>query len=192
MRRAAFLDRDGVINQKAPEGDYVLRWEDMRILPGVASAIALLNQAGFCVIVVTNQRCIAKRLITTEELEALHRRMSEVLARDGATIDAIYYCPHEEIPPCRCRKPQPGMLLDAARDYDIDLSASWMIGDSDADIRAGRTAGCKTIRLGHGSAGSEPLVTAPCLLEAIRRILQLEQRVADTMPRSHPFAKVED
>jgi D-glycero-D-manno-heptose 1,7-bisphosphate phosphatase len=83
------------------------------------------------------------------------------------------------------------MLLDAARDHDIDLRASWMIGDSDADIRAGRTAGCKTIRLGPGSAGSEPLVTASCLLEAIRRILQLEQRVAQTIPQSYPSAKVE-
>src|SRR5215831_6533466 len=109
MRKAAFLDRDGVINRKAREGEYVTRWEEMEILPEVGKAIALLNQAGFLVIVVTNQRCVAKGLITTGELEVLHRRMLEALANDGARIDAIYYCPHEAQPPCRCRKPKPGM-----------------------------------------------------------------------------------
>ncbi len=173
MIRAAFLDRDGVINRNAREGEYVTRWEEMHILPGVSEAIALLNKAGFRVIVVSNQRCVAKGLITTADLEALHRRLCEVLASAGAIIDAIYYCPHEMAPPCRCRKPQPGMLLEAARTHDIDLTASWMIGDSDIDVEAGRQAGCKTARLlgseerPHGNAD----LVARSLREVIDQIL---------------------
>lgn len=181
MDRAAFLDRDGVINRKAREGEYVTRWEEMQILPGAAEAIALLNQARFGVIVVSNQRCVAKGLITTADLETLHQRMRHVLASAGATIDAIYYCPHETQPPCRCRKPQPGMLLDAARDHDIDLRASWMIGDSKADLEAGRSAGCKTALLAGSDEGTklEADLVAASLLDAVQQILQREEVVAD-------------
>ena len=135
MKKAAFLDRDGVINRKAPEGEYVTRWEDMEFLPGTREAIRLLNDAGFLVVVVSNQRCVAKGLITTEELESMHVRMCREFQAAGATIDAVYYCPHDYQPPCGCRKPQPGMLLDAARAHDVQLAASWMIGDSDHDVR---------------------------------------------------------
>src|SRR5437764_1430871 len=110
-RKAAFLDRDGVINQKAPEGAYITRWEDVKFLPGVDEAIAQLNRAKWLVIIISNQRCVARGLISISELEALHRRMSDWLVARGATIDAIYYCPHEKTdPPCDCRKPAPGML----------------------------------------------------------------------------------
>jgi D-glycero-D-manno-heptose 1,7-bisphosphate phosphatase len=180
MNRAAFLDRDGIINRKAREGEYVTRWEEMEILPGVAEAITLLNQAGFRVIVVTNQRCVAKRLITITDLEVLHQRLCGVLAIAGATIDAIYYCPHENEPPCRCRKPQPGMLLDAALDHDIDLHASWMIGDSKADVQAGGSAGCKTTFVGsHESAMLGVDIVAASLLDATQQILQRKEVVAD-------------
>jgi len=184
--RAVFLDRDGVINQRPPEGLYVTRWEDFRILPGVAEGIALLNRAGFSVIVVTNQRCIAKGLMTAAELEEMHEQMTDSLARVGATIDATYYCPHETQPSCDCRKPAPGMLLSAARSRGIELPTSWMIGDSDIDIEAGKNAGCKTARLlrtdevGHGTGRPfAALVTsdvvAPSLLDAIREILRREK-----------------
>jgi len=192
MKRAAFLDRDGVINRKAREGEYVTRWEEMQILPGVSGAIALLNRAGFRVIVVSNQRCVAKGLITTADLEALHRRLCEALARDGATIDAIYYCPHETQPPCRCRKPQPGMLLDAARDHDIDLGASWMIGDSKADVEAGKSAGCNTALLTGGERGAREGAgtVAASLLEAVQHILQLEEVVADRDPHAKTRVRI--
>ena len=184
MNRAAFLDRDGVINRKARGDEYVTRWEEVQILPGVAEAIALLNQAGIRVIVASNQRCVAKGLITIFDLEILHRRMCEAVASDGAKIDAIYYCPHDTQPPCRCRKPQPGMLLDAARDHDIDLSASWMIGDSDVDVEAGRIAGCKTALLAAGddSVKTNADIVARSLLEAIRQILGREQDITDRKP----------
>jgi D-glycero-D-manno-heptose 1,7-bisphosphate phosphatase len=192
MRKAAFLDRDGVINRKAREGEYVTRWEEMQILPGVSDAIGLLNRAGFRVIVVSNQRCVAKGVITTADLEALHRRLCEVLAGAGATIDAIYYCPHETQPPCHCRKPQPGMLLDAARDHDIDLGASWMIGDSQADVEAGKSAGCNTALLAEGESGAkqEPSTVAPSLLDAVQHILQLEKVVTDCDPYAKPRVRI--
>ena len=146
MNKAAFLDRDGVINRKPPEGQYVTTLEDFQFLPEVAEAIVSLNRAGFKVIVVSNQRCVAKGLITTYDLDLMHQWMCRKLAVSGAVIDYIYYCPHEKQPPCSCRKPAAGMLLTAARDHEIDLAASWMIGDSDSDVEAGRSAGCKTAR----------------------------------------------
>jgi D-glycero-D-manno-heptose 1,7-bisphosphate phosphatase len=174
MIRAVFLDRDGVINRKAPEGEYVTRWEEMQIIPNVSEAIALLNEAGFRVIVVSNQRCVAKGLITTADLDALHRRLCEVLASAGAKIDAIYYCPHEMEPSCRCRKPRPGMLFDAARAHGIDLAASWIIGDSDIDVEAGRKAGCRTGRLlnSEEKENGNADATAHSLREVVDHILR--------------------
>jgi len=176
MNKAAFLDRDGVINVKAPEGQYVTRWEEVRFLPGVAAAIGLFNKAGFRVIVISNQRCVAKGLVTSAEVEALHRKISKELADRGAVIDAVYFCPHDTDPPCDCRKPAPGMLLQAARDHQIDLGASWMIGDSDADVAAGKNAGCKTVLVGPRaiSSTSAPDLLAQSLLDATEKILVLE------------------
>lgn len=191
-RAAAFLDRDGVINRKAPEGQYVTRWEDFHLLPGVVEGIAELNHAGLPVIVVTNQRCVAKGLLTEAALEELHRRMSEQLAKAGVRIDAIYYCPHEVESRCRCRKPAPGMLLDAADAHGIDLGASWMIGDSQIDIEAGRNAGCRTALLvanpqtdetpKSGPTTGDADVVAPSLLEAARQILESQKIVKRKLP----------
>jgi D-glycero-D-manno-heptose 1,7-bisphosphate phosphatase len=177
-----FLDRDGVINRKPPEGQYVTRWEDFHVLPGVVESIALLNRAGFSVIVVTNQRCIAKGLMTVANLEKMHEKMIDLLARAGAMIDGIYYCPHEMQQSCSCRKPAPGMLRDAASSRSIDLPASWMIGDSDIDVQAGKNAGCKTARLlatnetiaesGRlGTARNRADIVALSLVDAVRQIL---------------------
>jgi len=174
MRRAVFLDRDGVINRKAPSQDaYVTRWEEMDVLPGVSEAVARLNQAGFCVYVVTNQRSVAKGLITTSELEFLHQRLCARLEQEGARVDGVYYCPHELEPPCDCRKPEPGMLLQAAREHDIDLHASWMIGDSEKDVEAGKRAGCRTVHLVSSGKSEEDAadIVAPSLLAAVQRIL---------------------
>jgi D-glycero-D-manno-heptose 1,7-bisphosphate phosphatase len=182
VTRAVFLDRDGVINQEAPDGQYVTRWEDFHLLPGVIEGIAQLNRAGLRAIVVTNQRCVAKGLLTEAELEKLHRQMCEHLARAGAKIDAIYYCPHELEPACDCRKPAPGMLLEAARSHGLDLAASWMIGDSDSDIQAGKNAGCRTARLrrkkqtgndAEDSPKGDADIMAASFLDAIQQILQL-------------------
>jgi len=175
--KAAFLDRDGVINRKAPEGKYVTRWEEMIFLPGVALAILTLRRAGFRIIVISNQRCVAKGLLTADDLDVLHRRMCETLAAEGAIIDAAYYCPHETHTQCTCRKPAPGLLLEAAANHQIDLKASWMIGDSGSDIEAGRGAGCKTALLqdGEGTPGVPADLVATSLLEAARQILKLQE-----------------
>jgi D-glycero-D-manno-heptose 1,7-bisphosphate phosphatase len=194
MIRAVFLDRDGVINRKPLEGEYVTCWEDFHILPGVVEGIALLKQAGFCVLVVTNQRCIAKGLMSVADLENIHQRMSDLLKRAGAAVDGVYYCPHEQEPPCNCRKPAPGMLLEAASSRGIDLSASWMIGDSDIDVEAGINAGCKTARLltssqavdepgrSRGAAPRADIVAAS-LLDVIGEILRAEETAAGSSMR---------
>lgn len=176
MKKAAFLDRDGVINRKAPEGQYVTRWEEMEFLPGVREAVGLLNHARFFVVVVSNQRCVAKGLITIDDMDSLHARMCHYFTAAGARLDAVYYCPHENEPPCGCRKPQPGLLLDAARTHNINLATSWMIGDSERDVGAGRNAGCKTVRLtGNAqSARGGADVFASSLLDAVHKILQRE------------------
>jgi D-glycero-D-manno-heptose 1,7-bisphosphate phosphatase len=175
MKRAVFLDRDGVINRAAPEGQYVTRWEELQFLPGVAQAITLLNGAGFRVIVVTNQRCVARGLLTVAALKLIHQRMCSELAAGGAVIDDVFFCPHEKQPPCSCRKPAPGMLLAAALKHQIDLTTSWMIGDSDIDIEAGRNAGCRTARIlkKNEVAGCIADLSVHSLLEAIPQILPL-------------------
>jgi histidinol-phosphate phosphatase family protein len=177
MNKAAFLDRDGVINRKMPEGQYVTRLDEVHFLPGVASAITRLNKAGFLVVVVSNQRCVARGLVTADEVDAIHHTMRLELKAAGATIDAVYYCPHEKTPPCNCRKPAPGMLLSAAREHHIDLVASWMIGDSRTDVAAGKSAGCKTALLAESTPTTDcaPDVVAQSLLEATEKILQFEE-----------------
>jgi D-glycero-D-manno-heptose 1,7-bisphosphate phosphatase len=191
LSRAVFLDRDGVINQRPVEGEYITRWEDFHILPGVAEGIALLNHAGFFVVVVTNQRCVAKGLLTEADLQQMHERMIDVLARAGAKIDETYYCPHEIVPPCDCRKPAPGMLLSAARSRGINLRTSWMIGDSDNDVKAGHNAGCKAARViaidatsserAHISGATTSAdIAASSLLDAVRQILKREGVAIDS------------
>jgi len=174
MPKAAFLDRDGVINRKAPDGRYITRWEDFEFLPGVAEAIALLERGGFSVIVVSNQRCVAKGLLTIAELELIHQRMRKQLAAADAHLTAVYYCPHDNGPSCSCRKPAPRMLFQAAPEHGIDL-ASWMVGDSDIDMEAGKAAGCRTVRVLTNGTLSEIAgdLTAHSLFEAAQQLIQL-------------------
>jgi D-glycero-D-manno-heptose 1,7-bisphosphate phosphatase len=150
-RCALFLDRDGVLIEEAP---YISSPEQVRLLPGVGEAVARVNRAGVPVIVVTNQSGIARGLFTEADLHAIHRRLDELLARWGAHIDRYYYCPHhpEMGPPeyrraCTCRKPAPGMLLQAAQDFGLDLTKSFLVGDRLTDAQAGMAAGCRTILL---------------------------------------------
>jgi len=148
--KAVFLDRDGVVNRKAPEGEYIRRWQEIQFLPGAAKAVASLNHAGYKVFVVTNQRGIATRKVKTDDLLEIHRRIQCEFAQHGGVITQIYYCPHDLPANCCCRKPQPGMLQQAAREYNVDLNASWMVGDSITDVKAGENAGCRTIFLASG------------------------------------------
>jgi histidinol-phosphate phosphatase family protein len=132
MRRCLFLDRDGVINEAPPAGEYVRSWDEFRLLPEAVSWIRLFKAAGYLAIVVTNQRGIARGLYTHADLQALHERMRAELAAQGAVLDDVFYCPHEE-GACDCRKPRPGLVLEAQRKWDIDLGSSLLIGDGERD-----------------------------------------------------------
>lgn len=142
-----FLDRDGVIN--VPTGiphTYVLTWEEFIFLPDVAKSIRRLNDAGFRVVVVTNQRAVARGLITSASLAAIHERMLEELALEGAIIDKVYVCEHEG--GCSCRKPLPGLLMQADVDHPVDKRRSVMVGDSETDVEAAHAFGVEAILLG--------------------------------------------
>lgn len=143
-----FLDRDGTINRKAAEGDYVKAWEEFEFLPGAIEALALLRAQGMRLIVVTNQRGIARGLMAEEDLRDIHTRMRAELARHDADVDAVYYCPHEA-GECECRKPGTGMFEQArASDPAIDFADSAMVGDSDSDMGAARAIGALAVRIG--------------------------------------------
>jgi D-glycero-D-manno-heptose 1,7-bisphosphate phosphatase len=143
--RNVFLDRDGVINRKAPEGDYVAHWAEFDILPGVAQAIAALNRSGRRVFLVTNQRGVALGLYSKQDVERLHAQLAEHLAGHGAHLDGYYYCPHDKNV-CACRKPLPGLFEQAFNAFpEARAEPSVMIGDSLSDIEAGRAMGMATI-----------------------------------------------
>lgn len=144
--RVVFIDRDGVINRKAAPQCYIRQWSEFVFLPRAAEAVSLLNQNGYRVLIVSNQRGLATGMLTWAELDSLHKRMRAALAAAGAHIDGIYICPHD-IDQCDCRKPLPGLLYQAERDFAIDKSRSWMVGDTDSDMAAGRAYGVRTILL---------------------------------------------
>lgn len=143
-RPAVILDRDGVVNVKQPKGHYVTKWDEFIWIPGSIEAIRLLKEKGYRVIIVTNQAGIARGMMTQCDLEDIHRAMQKELALQGASIDAIYVCPHGWNEGCECRKPNPGMLFNAQRDYHLDLSKTFFIGDDVRDLEAGERAGCIT------------------------------------------------
>ncbi|WP_075602321.1 D-glycero-alpha-D-manno-heptose-1,7-bisphosphate 7-phosphatase [Saccharicrinis aurantiacus] len=143
MKKAVFIDRDGVVN--SDEGHYyIYKIEDFVLNPDLPSALALLKEAGFMLVLITNQGGVAKGIYTVDDVNAIHQKMQGILQAYNANFDAIYCCPHHnEVSNCECRKPKPGMLLQAAEEYDIDLSESFLIGDSLRDIQAGEAAGVK-------------------------------------------------
>lgn len=182
IKRAVFLDRDGVVNE---EISFLHRADDLRLIPRSDEAIALLNKENVDVILVTNQPAIAKGLCTEVDLAVIHDRLSQMLAEKGAHIDAIYYCPHhprkgfgEYRKICDCRKPSPGMLLKAQKERDIDMGSSFMVGDKISDIKAGRLAGCTTVgvRTGYGCNDgfndAVPDILADDLYNAVEMILR--------------------
>jgi D-glycero-D-manno-heptose 1,7-bisphosphate phosphatase len=170
---AVLLDRDGTINVKAPEGDYITRPEQVELLPGAAEAIAALNRAGVPVVVVTNQRGIALGRMTEADLDAVHGRLRELLESRGARLGPIFHCPHDE-GVCACRKPGTLLLEQARDDLGLEtLEQSVMIGDSDSDVIAGRAAGARAFLIGGNGDRSAPrgVAAAPSLLDAVRRVL---------------------
>lgn len=141
-----FFDRDGIINQ-SPGPGYVERIEDFYLLPAFPRALQVVRRKGYRAVVITNQRGIALGILQPETLEAIHRHMHALLSEQKLVLDGVYICPHDR-GECTCRKPMPGLLLRAAEELNLDLAHSWMIGDHETDITAGRAAGCRTIRVG--------------------------------------------
>ncbi len=183
-QKAVFLDRDGTINKYI---GFLRDIDDFELIDGVASAIKAINVSGYLAIVVTNQPVIARGEVSFEELQEIHNKMETLLGEQGAYVDAIYYCPHHphkgyegERPElkieCDCRKPKPGMLLQAAKDFNIDLEHSWMIGDGENDITAGKNAGCHTalITVDENDRGQEVSVTS--LYEFVERYICQEEK----------------
>lgn len=181
IRRAVFLDRDGVLNVEG--GDYITRPEMLHLLPGVAEAVARLNEAGWLVVVVTNQSAVGRGYMDLAMLEAVHNHLREAIAAGGGRIDALYSCPHSPEEGCSCRKPAPGLLLRAASEHDIALSRSYIVGDSSRDIAAGHAVGCVTVLVlsGHTRAyvpcafpAPQPQCVCADLPSAVNWILSVE------------------
>ena len=160
-QKCVFLDRDGTLNKYV---GFLRDIDQLELLPGAAEAVRRINASGYLAIVVTNQPVIARGEVTVPQLREIHNKLETLLGREGAYLDAIYYCPHHphkgyegEVPElkfdCDCRKPKPGMLLKAAEDFHIDLSASYMVGDGDNDVQCGLNAGCTPVKIGQAAEG---------------------------------------
>ncbi|WP_306215183.1 D-glycero-alpha-D-manno-heptose-1,7-bisphosphate 7-phosphatase [Actinoplanes sp. RD1] len=174
---AVLLDRDGTLNVKAPEGEYITTPARFTLLPGVAAAVRQLRTAGIPVFVVTNQRGVARGVMTERDLDAVHARMLDVLGAAGVKLEGVYACVHE-IGACDCRKPLPGLLHRVALEHPgVDLRRSVMVGDSGSDVAAGTAAGCTTVRL---APAPDPAATAtvPSLAAAVTWLLRRPRRPA--------------
>lgn len=176
--KAVFIDRDGTINV---EKEYLHRPEDFEFIPGAEEALKILAVSGFLIVVVTNQSGVARGFYSEGDVRLLHEHMDELLEMAGARVDAYYFCPHHPEngsgkyrADCNCRKPKPGMLLQAAADLGIDLSASWMIGDKAADLEAGVAAGCSTamVLTGYGSEESKKVPSEGMIFKDLQAFAQ--------------------
>lgn len=142
-KRCVFFDRDGIVN-RSPGPGYVERLEDFHLQEGFVQAAKVALAHGYAVAVATNQRCVARGMVSMQTITTIHDHLSAALADQGIPLLGVYCCPHER-DTCTCRKPRPGLLLAAAEEHGLDLEASWMIGDNETDIEAGRRGGCRTI-----------------------------------------------
>ncbi len=174
--RTVFLDRDGTINESPPQGDYLASADSVRLIPGAAEAIQMLNRHPAMVVVVTNQRGIALGRMTEADLTEVHSRITSELALAGARLDGILHCPHHA-GECDCRKPGTGMFERAAVEIDgVEIPGGAMVGDSPLDVEAGRRLGITTVRLGESGPGDPvPDHESPDLLTAVRWLLDDRQ-----------------
>lgn len=173
LKKVVFLDRDGVINADSP--DYIKSWEEFSFLPGSLQALADLTHAGYHLIVITNQSMIGRGMVPLPVLEEMHRRMRQTVEQAGGMIHDILFCPHRPEDHCRCRKPEPGMILEAGRRHGIDLSSAVMIGDNAKDVICGRNAGCGAtilVRTGCGETALKELGAAGIRADAVAADLE--------------------
>lgn len=166
-----FLDRDGTLNVKASDDDYVRTPDQVTLLPGVADGVRRLNDAGLRLVVVSNQRGVARGLMDSADLAAVNRRLAALLAEHGAHLDAGYYCTHDK-DECDCRKPLPGLLMQAVRDDPgIDLAAAVLIGDTESDVGAAAAVGVPAIRIAAGPVQTRAVRTVPDFRAAVDVVL---------------------
>ncbi|MBU1855979.1 MAG: HAD family hydrolase [Verrucomicrobia bacterium] len=153
--RCVFFDRDGIVNASPGADRYVTRWEDFHLLPEFVEALRTVRAHGYQAVIVTNQRAVARGLVSVAEVEAMHRYLRDLLLKSySLDLLDVACCPHD-VGECDCRKPSPGMLKAMALKHGLDLAASWMVGDAETDIEAGQRAGCRTIRVNGGEAASK-------------------------------------
>ena len=158
MFPAIFLDRDGVLIENRP--DYVRDWSHVTILPNAIDALSGFHREGFKIIIVTNQSAIGRGMMTFHDAQRINEQLVKTLQEHGGWVDGVFMCPHKPEDNCSCRKPQPGLLLQAAREFSIDLPTSWMIGDAWTDLLAGQAAGVEgtiMVRTGRGLAQLEQI-----------------------------------
>lgn len=199
MRAAAFLDRDGLLNELVPDevsglGESPLAIEQVHLIPGAAVAARHLMQAGYVLVCVSNQPAAAKGRVSVRRLLDIHKRLIELLALEDVTFAAWRLCLHHEdgvvaslAEVCSCRKPAPGMLLDAAGSLGLDLASSWMVGDTDADVAAGRAAGCRTLLIRNPASVHKRLqaVTADLVADSFADgVRQLTAARSETLAKS--------
>ena len=171
MKPAIFLDRDGVIN-KAPKGTYIKSWEEFEFLPEVFSPLQALTGAGFSLIIVTNQSGIGRGLISWETFQDMNTKMLKSFREQGVNISGIYFCPHSPEAGCPCRKPNPTLVTLAARDFNLELSSSFFIGDTDKDLETGDRAGCRTIFVATGQQLIEEITMSNVRIDYIAKSLK--------------------
>ena len=163
MKKAAFLDRDGVINQRAAGHGYVAHWREFRFMDGALDLLKALSDKDYRLVVVTNQQGVGKGLVDISALQTIHRNLCAAACQHGAAIDGVFFCPHLATENCACRKPRPGLIHRAIEEFGgaLDLSQSWMIGDSPRDIQAGAAVGLNTLLVGEAANGLsiEPTAT---------------------------------
>jgi len=170
-QKCIFFDRDGIVNV-SPGPGYVERWEDFHLMPEFVSAAQIAIAAGYVIAIATNQRGVARGIMTLETLVGMHKKLSAILVADGIPLLGIYCCPHER-DSCDCRKPKPGLLLQAAEEHNLDLAASWMIGDSETDIEAGKSAGCRTIMVGSKESQTKADIKFADMLELATKLARV-------------------
>lgn len=189
--KTVFLDRDGVVNHKMPEGEWVTRWSDFQVIPGVIEAIAALKRAGLQVIIVSNQRGVALGRFTGDEVREIQDKFQQMLEAFGTHVDGFYFCPHDR-GQCNCRKPLPGLFEQAVADHpEIHAHTSVVIGDSRSDMEFGRRLGMMTVFIDGDPARQKPGAEAAraladlrahSLLDAVENLLKL--RIPNTKPSS--------
>ena len=168
-KKAVFVDRDGTV---MPDLGYLATPAGVTLFPGVGEGLRRLREKGFLLVMVTNQSGVGRGYFSLDDLAAVHRRLFDLLLPFGVVFDEVQFCPHAPEAECECRKPRPGMLLRAAEKLNIDLAASFMIGDSPADMGAGKAAGCRTICVGPGACAQDMDFHAPNFPGAVDWILE--------------------